>query len=181
MSATEPEERTAVVSNCGRYRYLLIRRWASGPLLTLVLLNPSTADAATDDRTVCRCRGFARAHGLAGMQVLNLYAYRTREPRQLWQVADPVGPDNDHHLTRAGATAHLLVAGWGTRARPERVHAVLGLPGFDRLWVLGLTRAGLPRHPLYLPSAARPHAWPPSPESSPRASPPRERERHRRR
>lgn len=45
-SAAEPEiRRAALFSECGRYRYLLVRQWKnSGPTAVFVLLNPSTAD-----------------------------------------------------------------------------------------------------------------------------------------
>jgi hypothetical protein len=42
-------ERDAVISNCGRYRYLLRRTWDAGrPRILFVMLNPSTADADND-------------------------------------------------------------------------------------------------------------------------------------
>jgi hypothetical protein len=55
----------AVLSPCGTYRYQLRRqlarggRPAAGPPLVFLMLNPSTADAVTDDATIRRCRAFA--------------------------------------------------------------------------------------------------------------------------
>ena len=46
------------------------------------------------------------------------------------------------------------VAAWGANAKPERVAQVLAMPGAHRLMCLGLTKAGQPRHPLYLRSDA---------------------------
>uniref|UniRef100_UPI003F4974B4 hypothetical protein n=1 Tax=Nonomuraea sp. CA-251285 TaxID=3240002 RepID=UPI003F4974B4 len=34
-------ERSAVISACGSYRYVLERRWTAAPLVTWVMLNPS--------------------------------------------------------------------------------------------------------------------------------------------
>lgn len=45
----------AVLSSCGTYRYTLERWWdRTRKPLVFFLLNPSTADASTDDRTLRR-------------------------------------------------------------------------------------------------------------------------------
>ena len=51
-----------------RYRYWLEREVAPGlpGILDFICLNPSTADAETDDPTVRRMVGFARQWGTAG-------------------------------------------------------------------------------------------------------------------
>lgn len=51
----------AVISDCGRYRYELGRRWDDGPLLEFDMLNPSTANAERNDPTIVRCVGFAKS------------------------------------------------------------------------------------------------------------------------
>lgn len=152
--------RTARLSACGRYRYLLTREWAPGPTATFVMLNPSTADAEHDDATIRRCLGFSRAWGCGGLAVVNLYALRSTDPAALWIADDPVGPANDRHLVDAAAcTDGPLVAAWGANARPGRIAAVLALPGMDRLTALAVTKAGQPRHPLYLPGGLTPQPW----------------------
>jgi hypothetical protein len=172
--STYPEAPAAVVrsarlSEDGLYRYELARRWALGPTARFIMLNPSTADAELDDPTIRRCVGFARALGCGGIVVANLYAYRATRPADLWRAADPVGPRNDHILrelaARTAATGAPLIAAWGARVRPDRVEAVLHLleaaGARDLLTALGVTKDGAPRHPLYLPSSARPEQWPP--------------------
>jgi len=163
-ATTEGVARTAEVSACGRYRWTLTRSWAPGPRLTFVMLNPSTADAATDDPTIRRCIGFARRMDLAGITVVNLYAYRATQPADMLAAEDPVGPLNDAVLVlvaRAAARDRSpLVAAWGARAGQDRVDRVLALPGFDALVCLGVTWAGQPRHPLYLPGDAQLQPWP---------------------
>ena len=144
----------AVLSDCGTYRYALMRRWAEGHPLRFVMLNPSTADAEQDDPTIRRCIGFAKREGYAALIVLNLYAYRSTDPKALLTCADPVGPDNDrilrNHLLSATEGHNPVVAAWGVNARPERVERVLNLwPGVD--WrCLGMTKDRHPRHPLYV-------------------------------
>lgn len=156
----------AILSDDGRYRYWLSRRWVQhGPCATFVMLNPSTADATADDPTIRRCMAFARAWGLAGLRVVNLYALRATDPRQLWKVdtAQAVGPDNNACLlaaaTEAEDTGSPLVAAWGANAKPGRVAEVLALPGMDRMQALGVTKDGHPRHPLYLPATAQLAPW----------------------
>ena len=67
------EARGTELSDCGRYRYKLWRIWdpESAPVL-FVMLNPSTADANRDDRTVSRCVAFAKRDGFGGFLVGNL-------------------------------------------------------------------------------------------------------------
>lgn len=101
-----PSAHDAVLSTCGRYRYRLTRTWSQNrPPATFIMLNPSTADAHEDDKTIRRCIGYARRWGLGGLVVVNLYGYRSTNPDELWKVEDPVGPDNDHHLRAVLADA----------------------------------------------------------------------------
>jgi len=123
--------------------------------LLWIMLNPSRADALVDDPTIRRCIGFARAWGYAEMEVVNLYAFRASEPEALRRHADPVGPDNDRHIAEALARAAQTIVAWGAfEWARERADHVLSLIPSARC--LGLTRAGFPRHPLYVKSDARP-------------------------
>lgn len=151
---------SAVLSDDGLYRYELTRTWSSAPSVSFVMLNPSTADASLDDPTIRRCIGFARSWGHGGIRVVNLYALRSTDPKALWGAPDPVGPDNDEYLRRAAVSGGPLIAAWGGHARADRVAAVLALPGLEALQALGVTKAGQPRHPLYLRGDAAPSPWP---------------------
>jgi hypothetical protein len=112
--------RSAVLSDCGTYRYVLTRRWVEGPLLGWVMLNPSTADAERDDPTIRRCMGFARTWGFAGIIVRNLYAARSSSPAALWSHPEPGGPANDQYLAGTGVD-QLTVCAWGALgARQDR-------------------------------------------------------------
>lgn len=157
---------SAALSDCGRYRYLLGREWGDGPTAVFVMLNPSTADGTHDDPTIRRLageNGFAHRWGCGALLVANLYAWRATDPAELWTADDPVGPENDAHLvaaaTIAADTSGPLVGAWGANARPDRIAAVLALPGMDRLTALGVTKAGQPRHPLYLKADLTPQPW----------------------
>lgn len=170
LPSEPPVVKTAVLSECGRYRYSLGRTWGPGPGVVWVMLNPSTADAEVDDRTIGRCIAFARRWGYDGIHVVNLYAWRATDPAELLSAPDPVGPENDRYLAAAAHAAYAggapLVGGWGANAMPARVRDVVRLFGFDRLQALRVTkRDGYPGHPLYVPGDAELQPWSPRPES----------------
>ena len=147
----------AYFSDCRSYRYSLTRDVA--PLTgegtcVFVMLNPSTADETEDDPTIRRCIDFARRWGFARLKVVNLYAYRATDPRELRGATDPVGPDNDCTLSKVFGASDLTVAAWGVHAEPERVAEVMRWPVRPRV-ALGLTKSGAPRHPLYVRADAQ--------------------------
>jgi hypothetical protein len=150
--------RSAELSDCGRYRYWLRRHWqhgGNGKTVCFLMLNPSTADALVDDSTVRRCTAFCRSWGYSALTVRNLFALRATDPAELLTASDPVGPDGDEHLLRA-ATAALIVCAWGAEVPFGRDRRALELLAGRHLHCLGLTRAGGPRHPLYMRGDAVP-------------------------
>ena len=147
--------RHAVFDSTTVYRYRLIRTWDNGPRVAFILLNPSIADSTHDDPTIRRCIGFARAWGYAGVDVVNLFAFRTPYPSDLRLASDPVGPDNDAHVLAVAAESSAVILGWGNHGGYcDRAQAVIRLlSGVPALYIFGLTGAGQPRHPLYLPAS----------------------------
>jgi hypothetical protein len=150
-------ERGAMLSPDGRYRYRLTRRWADGPHLAIIGLNPSTADGYVDDPTIRRCVGFAQAWGYGQLTVVNLFAWRARNPRELLRCPDPVGRDNDRVLRLVTDAADLVVDAWGAFPMAIERAATLERLGIrtDR-FDLGRTAGGHPRHPLYLRADVEP-------------------------
>ena len=102
-------QRDALFSPCGTYRYRLTRRWAEGPAVAFIMLNPSTADGSVDDPTIRRCIGYGQSWGYGALAVGNLYAFRATEPQELRRARDPIGPDNDRHLECIAETATRVV------------------------------------------------------------------------
>ena len=160
MNAVLDTNRGATLSLDGVYRYRLSRCWGNGPKATFIMLNPSTADAMQDDPTIRRCIGFARAWGMGGLYVGNLFAYRATKPEAMLAAPDPVGPENRDHLEwlcyRAAKNGGVVVCAWGAHGGyMEQDKTFLGW--MDGLAIqpmcLGATKGGAPRHPLYVAGA----------------------------
>jgi hypothetical protein len=140
-----------------KYRYLLRRKWdLSLPQVTFVMLNPSTADADKDDRTLTRCINFAKSWGYGSLEVVNLFAYRATQRPDLYQAHDPVGSKNNCYIQLAAKRADSIILAWGGGKYPKlqnRDKEVLSLIDDKSLYSLGrLTKDGHPRHPVRLPA-----------------------------
>lgn len=146
----------AIISDCGLYRYNLSRSWGTGNGVALfVMLNPSTADADIDDPTIRRCMGFAKRLGYAALEVVNLFAFRATDPAKMKSFDNPVGPDNRRHIIESAERAGVIIAAWGVNGRHNgQDDEVLGWLSNKTVYALGLTKDGIPRHPLYLRSDA---------------------------
>lgn len=143
----------AVFDESGKYRYRLWRRWSPGlPTICIIMLNPSTADCSQNDPTISRCINLASKWGYGGIEVVNLFAFKSTSPRNLWQSTDPVGPHNDTHIKLAASRSDTCVLAWGNlpSGRLERAKQVLRLLSGKKIRCLGLTKLNQPRHPLYL-------------------------------
>lgn len=155
----------AVISKDRKYRYSLTREWDEGfDTCLFVMLNPSTADADLDDPTIRRCIRFAKDWGYRKLEVVNLYAFRSTDPKQLWQVFDPVGLENDHHIRTASARAAMTIVAWGTNAKKPRQREVLRM--LTDPHALEVTKLNFPKHPLYIRADAEPFSIMPAPASA---------------
>ena len=70
------------------------------PPMVFVLLNPSTADEIKDDPTVAKSRRHAAGWGYGEVIILNAFAYRATDPRNMKAQPDPIGPKNDQSSRR---------------------------------------------------------------------------------
>ena len=159
--------REAVISECGKYRYTLYREWADEDevdalvfgvrVLNFVMLNPSTADGKEDDPTVRKCMGFARRNRYNAIRIVNLFAFRATDPKDLQKEyvngGDVIGPSNDAYVRELPPEETVCVA-WGATFQNEtfvrrRVQGTITL--LDRkLWCLRKTKDGHPGHPVML-------------------------------
>jgi len=152
---------TADISLCGTYRYTLTRslnspiRWVKPCLF--IMLNPSTADATKDDPTIRRCISFAEREGCTELTVVNLFALRATNPKELLRHEDPIGPLNDRKIAQMIAYHSLMgiiIAAWGAHPlAKDRAKPLNCLTG--KLLCLGKNKNGSPKHPLYVKKDAK--------------------------
>lgn len=159
----------AVFSEDMRYRYALTRGDAASPkpVLGVVMLNPSTADAFKDDRTISRVRGFAERWGYGLVVIGNLFAFRSPYPRDLKKADDPAGPANKHVLDWMLERPDAVLVAWGaTRFGADRARAFGARAKLlsRELLCLGTNDDGSPIHPLsrgknWVPADTDPTIW----------------------
>lgn len=149
-------ENDARISDCGTYRYMLRRTWNyHRPRVLIVMLNPSTADATLDDPTIRSCVRLCQWRNDGSFEVVNLFAYRATDPKQLATAADPIGPDNDRAIEAALLRCDLAICAWGAYpGAVERGRSVVGTLRGRRpaVFCWGTTKSGAPKHPLYIKS-----------------------------
>jgi hypothetical protein len=147
------------------YRYLLWRTVDEKRpgVLVWVMLNPSTADATTNDNTIKKCMKLTRYWGYGRMEVVNLFAYRSTDPKALYKVQDPIGVSNDSFLRNAFAAADRIVCAWGANGKLlDREKRVPVLAAGKSLWCLKVSeKTGSPYHPLYQPDDSKLSPWSP--------------------
>jgi len=150
-------DRSACFDETGKYRYRLDRRWGRNRVknITFIMLNPSTADAFQEDPTIRRCIGFAKRLEFPAMTVVNLFGLRATDPKALKHHMDPVGEDNDWYIYEAMLDSDVIVCAWGThgslRGRDKEALKYIRDMSY-KMFHLGLTKGGHPKHPLYLPA-----------------------------
>ncbi len=147
-----------VLSDDALYEYRADRWWAEGPRLVFVGCNPSLItwqEGARLDPTSANCEAIARREDYAGVTMLNLWALRGTDPRELLEHTDPVGPAWAEAFDEAVSDVGFVVGAWGTapfsagtRVARRRIADVIDrLDAFGlEVHCLGQTSDGEPRH-----------------------------------
>lgn len=166
LAATLSEAQRAIISDCGKYRYWLERQCEGEGATGIIMVNPSTADAANDDATIRKLRGFGDRHKWGRLIVGNLFAYRATDVRELSAVSDPIGPDNDYWLGRIAGTVNRVIYAWGPTAKQPRAYRGIRWPrvtgiflGVDEFSIGEPAMCGAPKHPLMLPYSSPINPW----------------------
>lgn len=154
---------SAVLSKCGKYRYSLTRIWdVTLPRVLFIMLNPSTADAEINDPTIRRCMGFAKDWGYGGIYVVNLFALRATNPKDLLGYTFVVGIQNEVWFRAMSDLSDLVVCAWGNSPILDKLQKRLDHTWKPLSWInkplnyLELSKDGTPKHPLYLPKNLTP-------------------------
>lgn len=166
MDLFQDVSKGAEFSECGKYRYQLWRIWNDKlPKVLFIMLNPSTAGASEDDNTIRRCIGFAKSWGYGGLYVGNIFAYRSTDPKYLLKAPDPVGKENNRHLSEMGNKCKAAVLAWGNPATTKKVINSLYPKYYPLdnvripLYYIQRCKDGTPAHPLYLKSDLKLNRW----------------------
>ena len=147
-------KKSAIISNCSKYRYELHREWDKDKEKVLcIMLNPSTADGDKNDLTTIRCINFAKKWGYGGLMVGNIYPFRAKRPKHLRKWLNKgsdyafwkSGYDNRNYVEQMAKQTDLIVCAWGCNHKgiPEWVEE-LGNLHYLELCDDGIT----PKHPL---------------------------------
>jgi hypothetical protein len=104
---------TAIFSDDELYRYQLSRVWDEDkPKATVVMLNPSIADVLITDRTVMNVTNYFIENYYGSITVVNLFAYRTKDPQLLNQRDEAQELINDQYLMESFSDAHTIIVAW---------------------------------------------------------------------
>ena len=168
--------RSAIISPCTRYRYWLEREWdRRKPVLSVCMLNPSSADDKREDPTLLALIHFATLWGYGGLAIVNLYAWRSPTPALMKTKPERMGPNNALHRREAmlmGAihSGSMLVA-WGNDGNWEGEAEQFAAWATEQIGVdlvcLGTTLSGAPKHPMArgkyrIPRDQQPVMWRPA-------------------
>ncbi|MEH6547409.1 MAG: DUF1643 domain-containing protein, partial [Sneathiella sp.] len=108
------------------------------------------------------CHRRAVDMGFEALDVVNIFAFRATDPKDLKKSEKPVGPLNDMKLLKSAQDAKMTICAWGGHGnhfqRHDEIVSLLRQHNIP-LYVLSLTAQGLPGHPLYLSYAKQPFLW----------------------
>lgn len=143
--------KSAMFSECGKYRYLLTRIWnESLPVAMCIGLNPSTANAESDDPTILNLKRLLAFNGFGGLHMNNLFALISAYPDALRSCADPL-KDNDTWLWLTEERSKVVIFCWGNfkqaNYRANKIESII-----KNAMCFGKNKNGSPKHPLYLKS-----------------------------
>lgn len=111
--------RNSIFSDCGKFRYQLIRIWDENKRLAMCIgLNPSNAGQLyddgkeKDDPTIRMLQGTLETLDFGGFYMVNLYALVSPTPAVLFSVSDAQG-QNSEWIANAALNTQAQVFCWG--------------------------------------------------------------------
>lgn len=106
-------ESRVLLSDDEKYRYLLTRVWDKNKRkATVVMLNPSTADALITDRTIMNVTNYLINNNYGAVSIVNLFAYRATKPEDLRNKDDEQESINNKYLVASFKDADTIIVAW---------------------------------------------------------------------
>lgn len=144
------EIKDASFSPCNKHRIWLSRIWDdTKPLIMFIGLNPSTANAESDDPTIRRVKAMAKSWGYGGVYMMNLFTYISTDPKQL-NIEDGNFILANRHLKHIATKCDEIIFAWGNFKVFGRDNEVKQM--FPNAKALHINKNGSPKHPLYVKS-----------------------------
>ncbi|WP_349768587.1 DUF1643 domain-containing protein [Priestia megaterium] len=147
-------ETEAVFSECGSYRYLLSRSIQGKPRkMTFIMFNPNVRDDIQLGPTSNYCFNYAINKGYGKVEIVNLFALRTRNIKELKQRVkseeiDPIGGLNDNYITNSIKDADKVIIAWGSEGGFKRRDSqVLKLLKGTNIYCFGKSKKNKPVYP----------------------------------
>ena len=139
--------KTAVFSDCRKYRYALVRAWDySKPFCLFIGLNPSYAGELEGDKTADWGVEYSKNWGYGGMFIANLFAIQDTYSSQMITREAPIGKDNDLWISKLYNMVDKTICIWGDKGRHlNRSKDIRNK--FSKLYYIKLNKTGEPTHP----------------------------------
>lgn len=144
---------TVILSDNKRYRYRLTRAWdPTKKKATVIMLNPSIADALKVDKTVMNLTNYLIDNNFGSVDIVNLFSYISTDPTELSKSEEEYEIKNNEHISAAIKEAHTVIIAWVrggnkfVQARKKEIEAML-LPYKDKVKCFKDNQGRKPRHP----------------------------------
>jgi hypothetical protein len=116
------------------------------------MLNPSTANEYQDDPTIRKCISYAKQWGYGGLYVLNLFPFKSTNPKQLLNIEDVYGGIDYQLYYNIFEECEKIICAWGNESIIKSLNPNMNIFNTfkHKLYCLELSKNGVPKHPLYL-------------------------------
>jgi hypothetical protein len=136
-----------------KHRLYLWRIWDdTKPFLMVIGLNPSTANADSDDPTIRKLKAIAKHNGFGGFYMTNLFTFISTDPKKL-DIINGNHETADQVLNDIRKLAETVLIAWGNFDVMGRDQEVLRM--FPNAVALKTNKNGNPKHPLYCKNDSR--------------------------
>jgi hypothetical protein len=106
-----------VYSDDEKYRYSLTKIWDENkPKAAFIGINPSDATELIMDKTVMNLTNHLVNEGFGKVEIVNLFAYRSKDQRGLINREDEHEKYNIDYIRQALQNSQLIIVGWGRDA-----------------------------------------------------------------